>query len=434
MTKIKTIKVENYKAISNQEIDLNGASILVTGGNNQGKSSMLKDLIDRFRGQKPEIIVKEGEEKGFNIMELTDGSKIEWKFNQKNESFAFTTPDNFTIKTGVLKSIGKRYFGIKFDIDKFITSSQAEQTKMVQKLLGIDLSELDEKYSTKYTKRTEENKELNRLLNSKVIKPEEVKTTDLEALRAEKKNIEDSNTVLKNNWKKENEAHQASINEFNEEQEKISSNKEYIEENIGVLEKLKENDFFGKFINWDDKIEEEFKNLPEAQDKKILTTLDEPEYNSLEEIDKKIEEAITNNSLKDSYDEKLNSYNEWIASGEKQRKIVDKLNKELDKIKAERFELIKKSKLPADFELTENGLIYKGLPLENAQISSSAKYICALKLGALSLGELRTMHFDASYLDNISLKEIQEWAEKQDLQLLIERPDLDGGEITYKIV
>jgi hypothetical protein len=44
------------------------------------------------------------------------------------------------------------------------------------------------------------------------------------------------------------------------------------------------------------------------------------------------------------------------------------------------------------------------------------------------------MHFDASFLDNNSLREVQEWAESKDLQLLIERPDMEGGDITYEII
>ena len=51
----------------------------------------------------------------------------------------------------------------------------------------------------------------------------------------------------------------------------------------------------------------------------------------------------------------------------------------------------------------------------------------------MNVGEVRTLFFDASYLDKNSLAEIQQWANSEDLQLLIERPDFDGGEITYQL-
>lgn len=96
--------------------------------------------------------------------------------------------------------------------------------------------------------------------------------------------------------------------------------------------------------------------------------------------------------------------------------------------------MISGANIPKDFEIVDSEIHYKGLPLNNNQISSSSKYIAALKLGSLSLGELKTMHFDASFLDKNSLKEVQSWAEKNDYQLLIERPDYDGGEIKYEII
>ena len=44
------------------------------------------------------------------------------------------------------------------------------------------------------------------------------------------------------------------------------------------------------------------------------------------------------------------------------------------------------------------------------------------------------MHFDASYLDKNSLSDIQLWADQNDLQLLIERPDFEAGEIKYEVI
>lgn len=39
-----------------------------------------------------------------------------------------------------------------------------------------------------------------------------------------------------------------------------------------------------------------------------------------------------------------------------------------------------------------------------------------------------------SFLDKNSLQEIETWANQNDLQLLIERPDFEGGEIEYHIL
>jgi hypothetical protein len=50
------------------------------------------------------------------------------------------------------------------------------------------------------------------------------------------------------------------------------------------------------------------------------------------------------------------------------------------------------------------------------------------------MGEVRTLHFDASSLDKNTLGEIQEWADANDLQLLIERADFAAGEISYELI
>jgi len=431
--KIKKITVKNFKALSDQDIDLNGASAIITAGNNKGKTSLLRGLIDRFQGEKPDIIVKQDEAKGFNRMELTDGSIIEWKFTEKNETFSFTTKEGIKQTTGVISTIGKRYFGAKFDIDKFLTKSRTQQTKDVQALLGINLDELDAKYKEKYDERTLANRELKNIAAQK--KEEPVKPEGIVDIKSIKDQIEDAkkkNTALKSDWEKKNLAHQQEISKHNEAENKIGRIKKEFEQFRDDIRERYYKQGYDEYIDFS-KIDKDYKELPDMGELKPLTQLKEPKYNDLEGLEKQLEKAYESKSLMDSYETNLTVYNEWVDSGKKARKKVNDLNAELEKIQAERLEKIKKAKLPKEFEMTDDGLLYNGLPLDNNQISSSAKYICALKLGSMVLGDLRTMHFDASYLDKNSLNEIQEWADKNNLQLLIERPDFEAGEIQYQI-
>lgn len=432
--KIKSISVSNFKAISEQEIDLNGASAIITAGNNKGKSSLLRGLIDRFRGDRPDIIVKEGEEKGFNTIELTDGSKIAWSFTKKTENFSFTTPNEIKMTTGVLSAIGEKYFGTKFDIEKFLQSGSTEQVKQVQKLLGIDLTELESKYKTIYDERTEVNREIKRLLALNKQKPEPVEVVDIEALKEKKNVLKLKNDALKKEWETENTKHLQEITDFNNEQkEKESFKSDFITFKVDMETDYKESEVFSKYINFD-AIQKDFDNLAEPLPKKEITSLPEPEYHDLTEIEREIEDAYENKSKADAYQTKLDEYNTWVKEGKKAREKADELSKQLEEINAEKLERIKAANLPSEFEMTDDGLLYNGLPLTNNQISSSGKYICALKLGALSLGKIRTQHFDCSTLDKNSLMEVQKWAEENDMQLLIERPSWEGGEITYEII
>ena len=90
--------------------------------------------------------------------------------------------------------------------------------------------------------------------------------------------------------------------------------------------------------------------------------------------------------------------------------------------------------MPDGFGFDDDGITYNGFAFNKEQLSSSGIYIAALKLAALGLGEVKTLHFDASFLDKNSLAEIETWANDNNLQLLIERPDFEGGEIEYQII
>lgn len=432
MTKVKSIRVENFKALKDQDINLNGASAIVTAGNNKGKTSLLNGLIKRFQGEKPEIIVTTGEEKGENVMELTDGSTIGWKFTKKSETFFYTTPEDIKMTTGVLSKIGEKYFGNKFSIDKFVSSSRNEQVKQVQALLGIDLTELDAKYKATFEERTVANREYKRLKDLKIELPEEIASPDIEGLKIEKEKEREINDSLKKQWEKDNNELQQEAIKFNETQASLSNAIVHYSNAIDDLKKY-QGAATGAFIDFKG-LKKALDDIAEPKPNREIANLVEPQYYDFEEIDGKIEIAYNDKAKFDTYETDLNNYNDWVRDGKRANTNVDNLKAKLDKINAEKLKVVKKANLPSEFELTDEGILYNGLPLDDNQISSSAKYICALKLGYLALGKLRAMHFDASFLDKDSLSDVQKWAEENDLQLLIERADWENGDIKYEII
>ena len=66
MSKVKTIRVQNLRAVGNFEGTFNGCTAVITGGNNRGKSTILRALPDRLRGIKPDVILKHEESEGEN--------------------------------------------------------------------------------------------------------------------------------------------------------------------------------------------------------------------------------------------------------------------------------------------------------------------------------------------------------------------------------
>jgi hypothetical protein len=430
--KIKKIEVTNLKAISNEVADFKGCSAIVTAGNNAGKSTMLRGLIDRFRGEKPEIILREGEEKGFSFMELTDGSKIEWKFTDKTESFSFTTIEGIKMTQGVLSSIGKTYFGVKFDIDKFLQSSPTEQNKMLSDLVGLDFIDIDKRYKTAYDERTLLNAEVKRLRAIAKTKPETVEKPKIDEFKKEKLEIEAKNKKINDQYDIDNLAHQKKIIDQNKINDDLRTEKQNAEDAFVWFEKYRTS-IFADCIDFD-KAKKIVDAIKVAEPNKPLTSLEKPILTPLTDIEEKIEKANVQQRLFDAYDRDLKEYNDWVKEGKEATEKANKKDEEVKAIQAEKVKMIAGAKLPAEFTFVDDSIFYNGFPFSNNQLSSSAKYIAALKLGVLSLGKVKAIHFDASFLDNISLNEIMNWATENDLQLLIERPDLDGGKIKYEII
>lgn len=397
--KIKKIEVENFKAVSKKELNLNGCSAIVTAGNDKGKTSILTGLVDRLHSEKADIIVKEGEEKGFNIIELTDGSRIEWNFTEKSERLSYITADGIKQTSGVIGAIGEKYFGKQFDIDGFLRSTPKEQEKTMQDLTGVSLDDIEERYKEAYQERTEANRELKRIRAIGKEKPEKVEEPNIDSIKEELKEARQQNE------KHRNAAHK--INAWNNKLSQVSS----------VIDETP----FEELFDYD-------------KAKKIIDEVDVPEKVDVDELEDKLDKANEKLRKYDAYERDLKEYNDWVEQGKEAKKEADKADKKVKEIEKEKQEAIAEADFPEGFNIDENGLTYNGFPLTEKQISQSGKYIAALKLGAMVLGKVKTLHFDASSLDNKSLSEVQKWAESKDLQLLIERPDLDGGEIEYQLI
>lgn len=405
MAKVKKITVTNLKAVSKLSADFNGCTAIITGGNNKGKTSFLRSLPERLRGNKPDLILKQGESDGQAEWELTTGEKFLWTFDGKKEKLTYVSDKD--IPQAVTKSISQKYFPDIFDVDKFLNDAPAKQKATLQKISGLDFTEIDAKYNEAYDQRTYANK---RVTETKAKLIEYDKNLPAEPIPSDDIS-EELNGI---------EAHNLRFDTINDKLKsklhRISSITTEVLELEGKIKKLQD-----EKITLEDERKKGEDWLSDDKNKKKTNEAELKE--KLSEIHKtnaKIEENNKAIGLQKEHDAAVTAANK-----------SDELVKEIEQ---QKLDLIKSADMPDGFGFSDDGITYNGFPFNRDSLSSSGIYIGALKLAAKQLGEVKTLYFDASFLDKNSLQEIEKWANEEDLQLLMERPDFEGGEIEYQIV
>jgi hypothetical protein len=443
MSKIQKIKINNFKSISDLEVDFKGCTAIVTAGNNKGKTSFLRGIPDRIRFDRPEIPVKEGEKEGKGEMTLDTGERFVWEFDTRGKD-KLTYITNEGLKQGVTVELGKQFFPPLFDIDKFLQSTPKSQAKQLQSIIGLDFDDIDKRYNEAYAIRTERNREaeLYHVKLEKMIKCDRVEFVDLTDLTAKKevekaklnaKYLENkkSNEETRKKWNDEKEVIDKDVAEFNAKQ----INNDLVFKRVSdALATLCQNGYIGnevyKFVKEVEKNILPSKIASDLYPKEPVYIEEMPDRNNLDAIDAQILAASETNALAQKYKEYIDHKNATEAA----KDAAYQANEVVQSIENERLKMIESANMPKGISITSEGILVDGLPLDKNQISTSKLYCSALRIASMNLGEVKTLYFDASFLDKNSLAEIQAWANENSLQLLIERPDYDGGEIEYELI
>jgi len=136
-------------------------------------------------------------------------------------------------------------------------------------------------------------------------------------------------------------------------------------------------------------------------------------------------------------EEKMENYRKakmYKSEYEQSVEDYEEICKEIEELEKRIKEKLQAVKLPEQIKITSSGVFYKDMPVDEKHLSKSELYIVSLMLSSVNLKELRTLYFDCSPLDKNNLKDVLVWAKQNDLQLLIERPDFEGGELKFEII
>lgn len=429
MSKIQTIKISNFKAISELEADFKGCTAIITAGNNKGKTSFLRGIPDRVRFIRPDVMVKDGATKGKGEMTLTSGEKFIWEFDTARlDKLTYVSSDN--IKQNVTTELGKKFFPPTFDIDKFLQSTPKEQAKQLQKIIGIDFTEIDARYTKAYNERTSKNADAEKyhVKLGAMLKVDPVEAVDLTVLQTKKEHIrKDLNSQYIANKAKNDElrnAYNAALLDYNTKHNGHTAKLSAI---TNALQVLTENGYTGKEVAAFVKDNSTFTMVAPVEPTYIPEL---PDDAPMKAIDAEIMAASETNAKAKAYAD----YIAYVAQVEEAKEAATEADELVKAIEAERQKLIESANFPKGIAITPDGITVDGFPLDRNQISTSKLYCTALRIASMGLGEVKTLYFDASFLDKQSLSEIEVWANENDLQLLIERPDWDGGEIHYELI
>lgn len=159
------LQVENIKRLKAIQIIPKGNTVVISGKNDQGKSSALDSIDYAFRGEKAicDEPIRQGEKSAEVIVKLSEEIDnvcvIKRRFTPSGTVLEIRNKDGVPQKSpqALLDAIIAK---ISFDPLSFVRMKPTEQLEQLRKLVGLDFAELNAARKTAYDERTVRNREL----------------------------------------------------------------------------------------------------------------------------------------------------------------------------------------------------------------------------------------------------------------------------------
>lgn len=401
--RIVSVFVENIKRVKLINYIANKGMNIISGKNNQGKSSFLDAIMYALAGKTsiPDNVVRDGQNQAI-IKVVLDDFTVTREFKDGKSTIRVSTNDGavFTAPQSKLDTLFGKF---TFDPLSFLKMSKAELFQTLSNITGYDRTKYETEKNITYNSRTEVGRERD-ILKVKINELGEP-TYDIYKIPDEEQSAKELNQKL-----------QEAIR-TNRSKEVLTSEIVTLEtrksDKLNEIEKLK-----GQIEIAEHAIEDCNSSIAYKQDllkKLVIVNVEDitKEIEDLETLNRRIRDKQNRIKLENEYSEKVVEY--------------DQLTYALDLLKEKALRELDELALPEGIRLTLEGEIeYNGIPIDN--ISQSEK----IKLG-LSLGEKSGHKFifckDASFLDSDNIKLIQQWAEEKDMQVFLERVEDETGDL-----
>lgn len=412
MSKIIKLQAENVKRLKAVEITPDGNTVIITGRNEQGKSSVLDSICYCLGGKDwlkdtPTPIHTGAEDARVRIE--TEDLIVERTWTANDKTYLKVMAKDGASYSSPQAMLDKLIGNLSFDPLEFSKQEQSQQVATLLQLidLKIDLRALAEKKKQLYDERTAVNREFKTLQTnlSQLTKPEM-------NLPDEEVSIESLTASLKGAFdvQRENDNKRKLLSDVKMELVNVDSRLTDVRERINTL------------LVEQKTLETNRKTIQEriAKGSKIVDGLTDP---SVIDIQQEIDEANELNALVRTRNAYAHIENEL---GEKHVES-ERLTGEMEALEKSKNDAIAKAKFPiTGLSFDENGVTYKGIPF--TQCSSAERLRVSLAI-AMSLNpKLRVIRImDGSLLDKDNLKLVSEMAKEKDFQIWIEEVSNDNN-------
>lgn len=405
--KIIELKIHNIKKIKAIEIRPGESLIEITGRNGQGKTSVLDSIAMAFCGKslQPERTIRDGEDSARVEIDMGEFRIIRnWTSNEKSY-LTIESKDGAKYPAPQAK-LDKLIGSLSFDPLEFSRMESKKQKEILQKLIGLDFSELDNKRAGLFEER--------RCLNVDIRDMEgKIKSMPYdENVGTDELNITD---IL-------NEQKEAlDIAKFKEQKEREIPKTEYSIKSLIEQKQV----YISQIEELQNKLKEAKEIIEELESKKLklleeIVAINVPDLNA---INFKIKNANEINQTIKNNQAKIELQKQYET---KSFESVN-LTSHIVAIDESKLQSLQEAKFPIEgLSIDDNGVSFGGIPFNQCSAAEQLKISVAMGL-ALNPKIRVILIRDGSLLDNENLKIIAEMAALNDAQIWIEKvADFEG--------
>lgn len=404
--KVQGITIRNFKGIQHESLSIKGNNVYVLGRNATGKTSFLDAIFKILAGKNmPSMPTTQGARSGDIEIDLGE-IIVRAKFNSKNEKVSVSVES----KDGSLykepRTMLNELLGvIDFDLNKFYELSPKKQVEFIKQMAGIDFTDIDDAYKKAFDERTFINRKASELeARMGVWDKDNIILTDLT----------EATKILneKRAFNIAREEGEKTILDYKARQDEITNE-------LAILRK-KIQDLNEEFNKIEDGKKEGDAWLNDPANARYDIEAEEAAFLAAVENNKVIQKNIDNQIL----------YTEFLET----LAIQKKLNETLELCQATKETAIKEANLPVPgLSFNDDGLIYNGLPFEASQINKAKQIIIGLQINLALLGEVKIARFEGSLIDDENMEYIEDWAQKNGLQLFVEIVDRTAESLKIEV-